>query len=115
MVFSGGRASSSCDWDCRHLPGNGNAAMGTAVALHPLASVSANFLDGTSWCFQEGAALSQVSTLMATSKQPSLGAWRTVQPWFDLVGYGASMRLSLAGQPNKGCTNFELLIEANRR
>ena len=88
-------ASSSCDWDCRNLPGNGNAAMGTAVALHPLASVSANFLDGTSWCFQEGAALSQVSTLMGTSKQPSLGAWRTVQPWFDLVGYGASMRLSL--------------------
>ena len=46
------------------------------------------------WCFQEGATLSQVSTLMATSKQPSLGAWRAVQPWFDLVGYGASMRPS---------------------
>ncbi|KAG2660125.1 hypothetical protein PVAP13_1KG407600 [Panicum virgatum] len=48
-------ASSSCDWDCRHLPGNGKAAVGTGVALHPLASVSANSLDGTSWCFQERA------------------------------------------------------------
>ena len=42
----------------------------------------------------EGVALSQVWTLMATCKQPSLGAWRAVQPWFDLVGYGASMRPS---------------------
>ncbi|KAG2584873.1 hypothetical protein PVAP13_6KG301412 [Panicum virgatum] len=48
-------ASSSCDWDCRHLPGNGKAAIDTGVALHPLASVSANSLEGTSWCFQERA------------------------------------------------------------
>ena len=89
-------ASSSCDWDCRHLPGNGKAAIGTGVALHPLASVSANSLDGTSWCFQERA-----------RRSPRYGhSWRPAsnRRWMPggrcsrgsiLVGYGASMRLSL--------------------
>ncbi|KAG2538878.1 hypothetical protein PVAP13_9NG438300 [Panicum virgatum] len=77
---------------CRHLPRNGNTAMGVAAALYPLASMSTNSLGGISWCFQESAP--GIDT-HGDRKQPLLGAWRAAQRCFDLMGYRASMRPSL--------------------